>query len=799
MTYNDLKIAFRLLRKHSVYSFINIAGLAIGLSACILILLFVRYERSFDAFHSKNLYRLNEVQKFEGMVASQKVALSMYPMGPTLQAEFPEIQQFTRVIRSANRPLNLGEKRVYLEQMFVVDSNFLDMFDFELLKGDRNTALDEPNTAVLTEATAAKFFGDEDPLGKTLMSYGRDTFALRVTGVLKNVPANSHLQFDALVPVRTIARPQWMENWGSNWLRTYLELAPGAEMAALEQKFPDYLKKYMADDDNWKNYELFLLPLRDVHAMASDIGLDELNYHKFDRSYTNIFLLIALIVLLIASVNFMNLSTARSADRAMEVGVRKSIGASRGQLALQFIGESVLLSGIAMTVAVVLVKLSLPALSRFCDRELEFSVLNDVPTLLAMLAGALGLGILSGIYPALYLSSFQPVKVLKASGRPGRGKGYLRNFLVVSQFACAIFLIIATGLSLNQLLYMKNRPTGFDRGQVVTVPLFGNSGKYELLKQELLANSLIQGVTASQDVLGSHLDQSGVGFKGDDGPQRDLTATRLIVDRDYLSLYKLQLLEGRNFSPEKSAEGKEYIINESLARELLGGDRQAELSSLLGKRFGFDTLGQIVGIARDFNFNSLHHRIETMFMFNTTEWGFSNMSVKINGDKPREALACIQSVWQKNCPGVPFDYEFLDAHFEELYEADAQVSAIVGALALLAILISCLGLFGLASYATAQRTREIGIRKVLGASVAGITGMLARDFLSLVVVSLFVAFPLAWYFMHRWLEDFAYRTDIQWWMFAAAGAAAIAIAFLTVSFQSVKAALANPVESLRSE
>lgn len=798
MLQHFLKIAWRLLRKQSVYSFINIAGLAIGLAACILILLFVRYERSFDTFHRKNLYRLNEVQKFEGMVASQKVALSMYPMGPTLQAEFPEIRQFTRVIRSINRPLERGEKRVYPEQMFFVDSNFLDMFDFELLKGDRNTALGQPNSAVLTEATAATFFGDEDPLGKTLLYFGRDTVQLRVTGVLKNVPAHSHLQFDALIPVRTIARPEWMDNWGGNWLRTYLELAPGADMAALEKKFPAYLKKYMADDDNWKNYELFLLPLKDVHAGASDIGLDELNYRKFDRSYTNIFFLIALIVLLIASVNFMNLSTARSADRAMEVGVRKSIGASRGQLALQFIGESVLLSGIAMMVAVVLVKLTLPALSRFCDRELIFPVLSDGGTLPALLAGAVGLGVLSGIYPALYLSSFRPVKVLKATGRSGRGKGYLRNLLVVSQFACAIFLIIATGLSLKQLLYMKNRPTGFDRGQVVTVPLFGNSGKFEVLKQELLANSLVQGVTASQDVLGSHLDQSGIAFKGD-GPLRDLTATRLIVDRDYLSLYKLELAAGRNFSPEKSAEGKEYIINESLARELLGGDQQAEPASLLGARFGFDSLGRIVGVARDFNFNSLHHRIETMFLFNTTEWGFSNMSVKINGEQPREALAYVQSVWQKNCPGVPFDYEFLDEHFEELYEADAQVSVIVGTLALLAILISCLGLFGLASYTTAQRTKEIGIRKVLGASVAGITGMLARDFLSLVLASLFVAFPLAWYFMDQWLQDFAYRIDIPWWMFGAAGAAAIAIAFLTVSYQSVRAALADPVRALRSE
>src|SRR6266542_6717721 len=355
---NYFKTAWRNLWKNKVYSAINIVGLAIGMAACIMIMLFVFYEKSFDNFHSKNIDRLNEVQKFEGMVASQKVALSMFPMGPTLKKEFPEIKNFTRIHWTNKYQMTYGDKRIYFSESFFVDSTFLQLFDFKLVKGDRETVLQKPNSAVLTEASAEKLFGKENPIGKTITHYGGDTTSFVVTGILENVPENSQLQFDALYSFSSIYQPWMFTNWGGNWLDTYFELASNRNVAALEKKFPAYLKKYMSLDNGWKQYELFLLPLKDVHANASDIGLDYLNHQKFDKNYTNIFFVIALIVLLIACINFMNLSTARSSERAREVGIRKSVGAHRWQLSMQFISESVILSLIALVLALILVKLS---------------------------------------------------------------------------------------------------------------------------------------------------------------------------------------------------------------------------------------------------------------------------------------------------------------------------------------------------------------------------------------------------------------------------------------------------------
>jgi len=797
---NYLKTAWRNIRKNKIYSSINIIGLAIGLAACILILLFVFYERSFDNFHSKNIYRLNEVQKFEGMVSSQKVSLTMFPMGPTLKEDFPEIKNFTRINSPGKIPLNYSDKKIYIDRACFVDSTFLDIFDFKLLKGDRRTALQKPNTILLAEKEVKKIFGNEDPIGKSLINYGRnDTTILTVTGVLQDVPQNSQLQFTALIPISTVTRPDDMNNWGGNWLNSYLELADGTNVKALEKKFPGYLKKHMSRNDNWKNYELFLLPLKAVHAGATDIGLDNFNYQQFDKGYTNTFFIIALVVLFIACINFMNLSTARSAERAREIGVRKSVGAFRWQLSIQFISESILLSFFAMLLAVLLVILFLPAVNNLSQRELEFSVFTNWKLALSLITGTVLLGIVAGLYPAAYLSSFRPVSVLKGSIFTGKNKSRLRNVLVVSQFASAIFLIITTVFAVKQLNYMKNKPPGFERDQVVTIPLNeGADRKFDLLKKDLLQNTLVSAVTGSQDILGSHLDQSGIEFKGD-GPLRELTSTRLIVDPDYLTTFKIQLAAGKNFSSERSANAKEYIINESLAKELLKDKRHADISTLLGKHFGFDSLGYIVGIAKDFNFNSLHHKIETMFMFNNTNWGYGNISVKINGNRTKEALAYIQSVWNKNLPGIPFEYQFLDDHFNEVYRADSQISTIVGSLAVLAIIISCLGLFGLAAYSAERRTKEVGIRKVLGASVQHIVFMLSKDFLKYVLIAALIAWPLSWICVYIWLEDYAYRIEISWWIFFAAVFLSIIIAFLTISFQAIKAAIANPVKSLRTE
>ena len=807
MIKNYLKIAFRNLWKNKVYSIINIAGLAIGIAACIMIMLFVLYEKSFDNMHTKNIYRLNEVQKFPGMVASQKVGLSMFPMGPTIKNEFPEIKNFTRVRWQEKYQLTFNEKRIYLPQTYFVDSTFLQIFDYPLVKGNRATVLEKAHSAIVTETTAKKLFGNEDPMGKAITHYAGDTTSFVVTGVMKDIPQNSQQQFDALFTFSSIYKPWMFTNWGGNWLDTYFEIAPGTKTASLEKKFPAYLKKYMtaADktNDGWKFYELFLLPLKEVHAGATDIGLDYLNYQKFDKKYTNIFFAVGIIILLIACINFMNLSTARSAERAKEVGIRKTIGASRWQLSAQFIGESVILSLIAMFLAVLMVKLFLPYVNNLSLRHLELPFFSSGKVFATIVSGTILVGILAGLYPAAYLSSFVPVKVLKGSSNSGYNKSLLRNVLVVGQFASAVFLMIATIFALRQLNFMQSHDAGFNRDQVVTIPLDGiTNKKYALLKQQLLTNSLIQNVTGAQDVLGSHLDQSGVSFKGD-GPKRDLASTQLIVDNNYLTMYQLKVILGRNFSSDPTLNGKEYIINEALAKELLKDYPKAQTASLLGRHFGYDSsgvlTGTIVGVAKNFNFNSLHYKIETMFMYSQKDWGFNNMSVKINGGKAASAIAFVQGVWKENFPDHPFEYQFLDEHFADVYRADTQVSNVVAVLATLAIIISCLGLFGLASYSAERRIKEVGIRKVLGASVQNITTMLSKDFLKYVLIATVIAWPLAWFAIYKWLQDYAYRIDISWWIFALAGLIACLIAVITISFQAIKAATANPVTSLRSE
>jgi putative ABC transport system permease protein len=671
------------------------------------------------------------------------------------------------------------------------------MFDFPLVKGNRATALQSPNSIVLTQITARKLFGNEDPMGKTIAHYSTDTVLFKVTGVLADVPENSQLQFDALTSFNTFIKPEWINRWGGNWLNTYFELAPNTDVAALEKKFPTYLKEHLGED-GMKGYELFLLPLRDVHAHSADIGLDYVNFEKFDGSYTNIFSIIAIIVLVIACVNFMNLSTARSAERAREVGIRKSIGALRSQLSLQFLSETILLSLVALVLATLLLMPAIWYVDTLSQRHLELVLKQNSWIIAVVVGGTIVVGLLSGLYPAAYLSSFQPVKVLKGLPQLGRNRGMLRNILVVGQFASAIFLIITTIFVLRQLTYMRHKDPGFDREQVLNISMDRiTTQKYQLLKEALLRNADIAGVTGAYDVLGSHLDQSGVLFLGS-GPVRNLSTTRLIVDPDYLRLYKIPLVAGRDFRHEKQAMSKEYILNENLADELLKDEKGKSRDWLIGRHFGFDSSGVIVGIARNFNFNSLHNKIETMFLC-VFDQGFSTMSVKLRGGKVPEAIAFIQASWKELYPEHPLEYQFLDDHFTEVYRADTQVSRIVGILAGLAIFISCLGLFGLASYAAERRVKEIGIRKVIGASVSNIVALLSRHFIRLVLIANVIAWPLAYFAMNRWLQDYAYRIPMSWWVFALAGVLALGIALVTVSMLALRAAMRNPVDSLRTE
>jgi putative ABC transport system permease protein len=807
MLRNYFKIALRNLWRHKGYSAINVFGLAIGMAACLLIMLFVGYERSFDGIHQKNLYRLDEVQQWEGMVAPQNVALSMPPMGPALKNDFPEVLSYTRIFANEKVPLQMGDQKVYVPKIFWADSSFVHLFDFELLLGNRNTALKEPGSVLLTEENAIKFFGKDwqnNPkvLGTTLIKYAEDTLSFKLTGVLKNVPANSHLQFDGLFSMNTIEKPDWRQNWGSNWMVTYLELAPNTNQAALEKKFPAFLKKYM-EEEGAKGYQLFLQPLKEVHAGSVNITHDYHNFQKFDGSYTYVFSVLALLVLVIASINFMNLSTARSAGRAKEVGVRKSVGAHRLQIASQFIGESVLLSLLALILAIGLVEASIPFVNQLSERQLHLPLFTKPLLTLTIFGLTVLVGVLSGLYPAAFLSAFQPSRVLKGNTQGLGKKATLRNILVVGQFATAIFLIIGTMFASRQLNFMQNRNTGFDREQVMVLPLNRTANeKYETLKEELLRNPVVKAVTGSNQRLGNNLHQTGAKYQGK-GPVRNLTTSQVVIDPNYLSFYNIELAAGRNFSKDIPADnGKSYIVNETMARELLKDTPGAPIESLIGQRYGFgfmDTLGTIIGVAKDFNFNSLHHKIETLTMYVNKNFGFGEMSVRIQAGQSPAAIRHVEATWNRLVPDRPFEYVFLDEHFNKLYQSDKQVSQIVGILAGLSIFISCLGLFGLASYTTEQRTREIGIRKVLGASVNSIVGLLSKDFLKLVLLANVIAWPLAWWAMDRWLQDFAYRIDMSTWVFLFAGVIALLIALFTISFQSIRAARANPVQSLRAE
>jgi putative ABC transport system permease protein len=801
MIRNYLVVMWRNVTRHKLFAAINIIGLATGMAACIVILLFVFYERSFDSMHQRNLYRLNELNKFTSTGIIQKVAGTSFRSGPSLKAEFPEVLNYARVEVNNQYEMTYAEKRVFFSRTYFADSSFLRMFDFPLQRGDRQTALQKPNSIVLTESAARELFGAVDPIGKTVSHYGRDTLLFTVTGILKAVPANSQFQFDALQSFNTPFKPAWNQRSRDDGDgNTYLELAANSNMAALEKKFSSFLIKHQSGKTEDIRSELFLLPLRDIHANAVDILYDDINYQKLDQRYTNILMAVGVLVLLIACINFMNLSTARSAERGKEVGIRKTIGASRPQLGLQFLGESVLVSLIAMVIALGLVILALPYIDQISGRKLSPLFPEHPGLLVAVFIGTILLGLLSGLYPAIYLSAFQPVKVLKGVGDAGKGKGTFRNILVVGQFASAIFLMIATVFVFRQLHYMENQDPGFDRDQLVTIPLHGiTSGKYALLKNELSASPLVAGVTGAQDQLGGPLNTLGLGFWPGNKPMRALFTTGIFVDPDYLSVYKIQVVAGRNFSPERSAFGKEFVINEMLARQLLKDEPGASLTWLIGKHLGDDTLCRIVGICKDFNFNSLHYTIQPMFLLDQGASSFSVLSVKINGRQASQAIAFIASTWKNILPEYPFDYQFLDDHFRELYRIDAQVSQMVAIMSGLAIVISCLGLFGLAAFSAEKRTKEIGIRKVLGATVKDVVFLLSKHFIGLVLIGNLIAWPLAWLALHRWIQGYAYRVAISWWVFALAGIAALLIAWGTVSFLAIKAATNNPVKSLRTE
>lgn len=616
--------------------------------------------------------------------------------------------------------------------------------------------------------------------------------------MLSEVPENSHLKFDILISMPTVTSKDagFNDRWGGNFLNTYLLLTPLANIKSLEEKLPAYLRRHIDDPDINKYYVLFLQKLADVHLASMDIEHDYNNYRKFNGEYLDVFAIIGFFILLIAGVNFMNLTTARASHRWKEIGVRKTVGAKKTQLFIQFLFESILLAMFALILAFILDLLFIPLLNKLIGRQLSiFTLIAEPFKILFAAAITAGLGVLTGLYPAFYMTSFSMARMLK---RKGEGKSVFRSTLVVIQFGLALAMIVSTLIVVQQLGYMKNKDIGFNKEEMVLIDMNQESNKkFETLKTELGKSRFVEGVTASGQRLGNNFHQWGFKVKADTGIL-NITPSNVNVDYDYFKVYGIKIKEGRGFSKNHvSDNGLAFVINESLAREL-------NLREIIGTQAGHgwypdDSLGTIIGVTEDFNFNSLHYKVNTLSLVVHPQWGYDEMSVKIDGAHTEEAVSAIKNIWENQITSFPFTYSFLDEHISMLYRSDQQMSAVVTIMAGLAILIACMGLFGLAAITTARKTKEIGIRKVLGATEAQITLLLSRNFTVLIIVSFLLVSPITYWLLTKWLDTFAYRIGINPLIFLLGGGVSLIIALATITYHTLKSARANPVKALRYE
>ena len=791
MLKNYLTIALRNLRKRRAYSFINVAGLAIGMACSMLIFLSVRHDLSFDRFHAKadRIYRVLTIDRALG-VSSQRVGITLPALGPAMEAELPEVERVVRLNTAGRSLVSYEDTDLYAENVVYAEAALFEIFDFGVRSGDAG-GLREPGTVVLTEALARRIFGEADPVGRTVTL--DDDAELRVVAVAEDVPANSHLVFDAVVSyVPSKDQPQleqFLSSWGSISMTTYALLRSPEDAAGLPEKLEAIIRR----NDVGENFSVTVQPLADVHLRSSDILFDE-SSGKSDVEYVYGLSAVAVFVLLIAAMNFMNLATARSAERAREVGMRKVLGAERRQLVGQFLGESVLLCALAFVLAVGLVKAALPLVNTALGKSLALDLLSE-PVLVLYLAGlALGVALLAGSYPAFVLSGFSPLVVLKGTFSRGRRGALLRRALVVTQFAASAVMIIGALVVAEQLRYIMEKQMGYDRDQVVVLSLGGPAlqEKAATLRDELVRQPGVVAAATSGSVPGRQLGRTGVQPEG--AAEDDVWIMSVFgIDDRFVPLMDIELAAGRNYGREHGTDQQEAIlINEAAARALGWQDP-------VGKHL---TLGQqqrtVVGVVKDFHFASVRHQIEPLMMLYVPE-GAPLLSLKLDAQQIPAALASIEAAWKRLYPDHPFEYSFLDSEFAEQYREEANFAVLARGFTLLSIFVACLGLFGLASFTAEQRTKEIGVRKVMGASVPGLVLLLSKEFTRLVVVALVVAAPVAYFVMHHWLEDFAYRIDLSPWIFAVAGALALAIAWVTVSYQAVRAALTDPVKALRYE
>lgn len=802
MLKNYLKIATRNLIKHRGYTFINVSGLALGMACCLLIVLYVSHELSYDRYHvnSDQVYRVTREFFDENNTSILHLTRLSFPIAPAMEEELPEVERAVRVW--SDDGLVSYEGRHFEEDGFAfADPAFFDVFTVPLLQGDPATALVEPNTMLVSQTMATKYFGAADPVGEVLQLYGQAD--MRVVGVFEDLPDNTHFDFSFLISHTTL--DAWFSeerrnHWGSfNGHATYVLLAEGAQAADLQAKLPAFLRSHLEAENNTTDY-LELQALTDIHLrsnFSSDDGA------QGSITYIYMFSAIALFVLLIACFNFMNLATARSANRTREVGMRKVLGAYRSQLVKQFLGESTLLALVAMVLAIVLAAAVLPAFNSFTGKSLAlFSSVEQTLRLLGVLLTlALGVGMVAGSYPAFFLSAFRPVAVLKgATG--GSWRSRFRTVLVVAQFAISIVLLIGMGVVSQQLDFIQNKRLGLQTEQRIVLPATSAMQRdFGAVRDQLLTHPNIQAVTASRLVPGGRLVDH-IGAKAEvNGALNDITLSLNPVDHDFLDVYGMEIAAGRTFSKDLASDSTQAFVLNETAVQLAGWaspEAAIDQNLTLEGNSGFRLPGQVVGVVKDFHFESLHEEIAPQVMFVMPQ-RYRSVTVKVAAAHLNETLAFLEERWQMYRPNNPFSYVFLDERFGALYAAEQQLGRMFAYFAGLAVFIACLGLFGLASFMTEQRRKEIGVRKVLGASVSSIVALLSKEFIKLVAVAVLVAGPIAYVVMADWLDSFVYQTTMGPGLFLIAGVVALGIALLTVSYQSIRAALADPAQVLHAE
>jgi putative ABC transport system permease protein len=807
---NYFKLAWRNLTKYKFISFINLFGLTVGLTCCMLILTYILNELSYDRYNkdADQVYRVTRT--FYDGNGKEMLNLSTVapPFGYYLPTDFPEIEKMTRLLNSGTTPLRYKDKLINEPNVYFADGNLFDVFTVDVLKGNPKTALNDPFSIMLTEETAKKYFGNEDPINKVLRA--NNQFDVKVTGVYKAFPPNSHIHPNVLVSFNTLkdsavyGEENLRTNWGNNSFFTYIKLPKNYNIEGMKARFPAFLDKHMAGqygpNQPSKFTTLGLQKLTDIHLYSHTDYEAEPN-GDIKRIY--IFSAIALFILLIACINYMNLSTARSALRAREIGIRKVIGARKRELVIQFLSESILTAWSAILIALALLYFALPWLNKVSGQHLTISILLKWQILVPLFLSPFLIGFISGIYPALFMSSFQPVKTLKGLFKVGSGSINFRKVLVVTQFAISIILIVTTIIVFQQLRYMQNVSLGYNKEHIITMAYNSQmNDQYDAFRNTLLQNPNIKDVALSSRIpTGRLLDGMGAQVAGSDSMVPVKADIRYVaVDYDFIPTYGISLAAGRNFSREYGTDTSNFIINESAVKAV--GWKDA--GQAVGKDFKYGQFtGHIVGVVKDFHFESLHQAITPLVFVlpppGKNQTFYNYISVKLSGNHINSTLNTIKNTWEKFSPDLPYQYTFFDENFSKLYASEQRQETIFTTFACIAIFIACLGLLGLSAFAISQRVKEIGVRKVLGANTTTIVSLLSKDFLKLVLIAAVIAFPVAWYVMHNWLQDFAYRISIQWWVFIIAAVAAALIALITVGMQAIKAAMVNPVKSLRSE